>query len=378
MDRDGQQELWPRNRPQTRPPRRAFASLAPAVPSEVYDAYWRFAAERQAIFFRRVRGESPPWTGDPILRTYKFTNVYRASDRVSQYLIRRVIYDGPREPDEVFFRTILFKLFNKIETWETLGRAVGEPTYGGFSVEAYDRVLAAERGRGRSIYSAAYIMPSGSRGKGRVRKHRMHLELLERMMEDEVPARIAGARTMREAFELLLSYPTIGGFLAYQFVTDLNYSELCDFSESEFVVPGPGAADGISKCFISLGGLSGTDVVKLVADRQEMEFERLGLGFETLWGRRLQLIDCQNIFCEVSKYSRVSHPHVTGAAGRTRIKQKFTPAGPTPPPWFPPKWGLNEHIQDELIHIATGCDDAGQSTAAMRSTARDSTGRKEV
>ena len=60
--------------------------------SEVYESYWRFAAERQTIFFKRASGQDPPWTEDHVLATYKFTNAYRASDRVSQYLIRNVIY----------------------------------------------------------------------------------------------------------------------------------------------------------------------------------------------------------------------------------------------------------------------------------------------
>ena len=34
--------------------------LAPAKVSEVYESYWRFAAERQAVFFRRARGETRP------------------------------------------------------------------------------------------------------------------------------------------------------------------------------------------------------------------------------------------------------------------------------------------------------------------------------
>ena len=89
---------------------------------------------------------------------------------------------------------------------------------------------------------------------------------------------------MREAFEILRSYPMIGDFLAYQFVTDLNYSEICDFSEMEFVIPGPGARDGIHKCFSDLGGLSEPDIIRLVTDRQEYEFERLGLVFRSLWG----------------------------------------------------------------------------------------------
>ncbi len=73
-------------------------------------------------FFRRAIGAAQPWTDNPVLAAYKFTNAYRASDRVSQYLIRHVIYrdDLPKSPREVFFRILLFKLFNKIATWELL------------------------------------------------------------------------------------------------------------------------------------------------------------------------------------------------------------------------------------------------------------------
>jgi hypothetical protein len=91
-------------------------SVSPLKPTEVFDTYWRFAAERQEIFFARAAGLPPPWTEDDILARFKFTNAYRAADRVSQFLIRRVIYraDLPGSADEVFFRTILFKLFNRI------------------------------------------------------------------------------------------------------------------------------------------------------------------------------------------------------------------------------------------------------------------------
>jgi hypothetical protein len=337
---DRQRTLWPHSARR----RRTFTSLTPARPSPLYDVYWRFAVERQAVFFRRYRGEPYPWTDDRIITEYKFTNAYRASDRVSQYLIREVIYSGSQEPEEVFFRTMLFKLFNKIETWELLRNEFGEPTYASFNDSAYDSVLTAAMARKQSIYSAAYIMPSGSRKQGSTKKHRSHLQLLRHMMEDEVPARLGTLRTMKAAFELLLSYQMIGEFLAYQYVTDLNYSTLCDYSEMEFVVAGPGASDGILKCFDSLGGLTEAEIIRLVTDRQHLEFERLGLDFETLWGRPLQLIDCQNLFCEISKYSRVSHPHLKGVANRTRIKQKYRPNGKPLPLWYPPKWGINDDI----------------------------------
>ena len=319
----------------------AFRSLAPACPTVVYDTYWRFAAERQAVFFRKLEGGGPPWTDDPTIARHKFTNAYRASDRVSQYLIRNVIYDGDQSVPEVFFRTILFKLFNKIETWELLASCLGMITWEGYSFDRVDSLLSRALASKTRIYSAAYIMPSGGTAFGYRQKHRNHLKLLERMMDDEVPYQVAGSGSMRQAFEILRSYPMISDFLAYQFVTDLNYSEICDFSEMEFVVPGPGARDGIHKCFSDLGGLSEPDIIRLVTERQEYEFDRLGLTFRPLWGRRLQLIDCQNLFCEVSKYARVRHPDVKGVNDRSRIKQVYRPSGGQFEFWFPPKWGIN-------------------------------------
>lgn len=321
--------------------------LAPAKVSEVYESYWRFAAERQHIFFRRARGEARPWTDNAVLTTYKFTNAYRASDRVSQYLIRHVIYraDLPSSPREVFFRIMLFKLFNKIDTWELLERSFGPITFEDYRFARYDEVLAQAMRDGRRIYSAAYIMPPGSSAFGRPAKHQNHLLLLERMMEDRLPDRLAQTCTMQESFEKLRAYPTIGDFLAYQFITDINYSEITDFSEMDFVVPGPGARDGLRKCFADPGGLNEPELIRLMADLQEREFERLGLDFQTLWGRRLQLIDCQNLFCEVDKYARVAHPQIAGRTGRTRIKQKFDPTLVPIELFYPPKWKLNEKIR---------------------------------
>jgi 5-hmdU DNA kinase-like protein len=305
----------------------------------VFDTYWRFAAERQGMFMRRVAGFSPPWTQDAILANHRFTNVYRASDRVSQYLIRHVLYEGPQAPEEVFFRAILFKFFNRIGTWEELVRCIDVPTWRGFAFEEYAKVLDRLLDRGERIYSAAYIMPSPALGSPR--KHRNHLRLLEHMMRDRAPCQIACAGSLQKVFEILRKYPSLGDFLAFQFAVDLNYSELIDFSEMDFVVAGPGAKDGIRKCFSDTGNLTEQEIIALMVERADAEFERLGLAFRTLWGRPLQLIDCQNLFCEVSKYARVAHPEANGDSTRTRIKQKFV-ARPDPvPQWYPPKWRLS-------------------------------------
>ena len=146
---------------------------------------------------------------------------------------------------------------------------------------------------------------------------------------------------MERAFTQVRGYPGIGDFLALQYVTDVNYSQVTDFTEMDFVATGPGAADGIRKCFADTGGLSDADVIRVVAERQEVEFQRLGLEFLSLWGRRLQLIDCQNLFCEVDKYARVKHPDAIGTSGRKRIKQRFRPSPAPIRYWYPPEWGIN-------------------------------------
>lgn len=303
----------------------------------VFETYWRFAAKRQDVFMKRVTGKPPPWTTDPVLSAHRFTNVYRASDRVSQYLIRNVLYAGSDEPGEVFLRCLLFKIFNKIETWEYLVAQVGTPTLDSFDVRRYGEILE-RRIADSSIYSAAYIMPSPPFGHSR--KHVNHLELVKRMIVDRTWARMIDAGSLEKAFKILLGYPSLGDFLAFQFTIDLNYGPSMSYEESEFVVAGPGARDGIRKCFLDPSGLSEAEIIRVMAETASDHFERLDLEFRSLWGRALQPIDCQNVFCEVDKYARVVHPGVSGHSGRTRIKQKYAATTRALPQWYPPKWGL--------------------------------------
>lgn len=321
----------------------ALRHLPPST--RVFDSYWRFACERQRVYFARMEGAPPPWTDDPILGAYRFTNPYRAADRVSQYLLRHVIYDDDHDERDLVFRILLFKLFNRIETWQELRQRGGEPRVATFDPQRYAAVLDEAMARGDRIYSAAYIMPPASRAaSGAGRKHHTHLDLLDQMLRDRLWELIVAARSLREVYELLVGYRGIGPFLAYQLTIDLNYAPLLSHSEMEFVQPGPGALDGVRKCFPGVAAGDVASVIRLVTESQGEHFARRGLQFRSLWGRPLQLIDCQNLFCEISKYARAAHPQVNGTTGRTRIKQRFIAAGPIPPPLFPPKWQLSVQL----------------------------------
>ena len=244
----------------------------------------------------------------------------------------------------MLFRILLFKLFNKESTWKLLEAYLGPPSWQSFSIDKYDQVLSTATAQGKRIYSAAYIIPPVALGQSGV-KHRGHLRLIKLMLKGDLISRLQDSRDLREVFLLFKSFPSLGDFLAFQLAIDLNYSTVINHDEGHFVVAGPGARDGLAKTFPNAARKDAESLIALMMDRQELEFARLKLNFRSLWGRQLQLIDCQNLFCEISKYTRVSHPEIGGLSGRTRIKQTFKPQGPPSQPWYPPKWGINDRIQ---------------------------------
>jgi hypothetical protein len=316
--------------------------VEPKRRTSVYDAYWRFASERHAIFLRRVDGAPAPWTGDPILREFKFCNVYRASDRVSQFLIRNVAY-GERASelpaDDVFLRIVLFRLFSRETTWDLLETATGGVRRSTFAVDHLGDLLQQARQRG-PIYTSAFILAPEPNAAS---KHRSHLSVVDAMFKrGALPAALARSKSLRDVYEALLTWPMIGPFLAYQISIDLNYSEHFAFDENDFTVPGPGALRGLRKVFSDFGDRTPAQLVDLMVESQEREFERLGLRFDGLFGRRLHAIDCQGLFCEVDKYSRAAFPELKSE--RVRIKHRFSPSAHPLELFYPPKWAINSKL----------------------------------
>ena len=152
---------------------------------DVYDLYWYFACERQNIFWKKLNGEEAPWTEDEILQTYKFCNSYRVNDRVSQYLLKKVIYNEKKYNDEdMIFRILLFKLFNKESTWDLLINEFGDVTLKNFDIQRYSKVLEKAISSDTKIYNDAYIS-CATKAFGYDRKHDNHLALLNKIFNIE-------------------------------------------------------------------------------------------------------------------------------------------------------------------------------------------------
>jgi hypothetical protein len=321
----------------------------PTQRPRIYDLYWYFAAERQAVFERRLSGQRWPWTKDPILQTYKFCNVFRAADRVSQYLIRDVAYSAvdDRVNDRIF-QIVAFRTFSKIETWSTVTQILGhQPRICDLTNRQFQVALDESKRTNGGLYTGAFILCANN-AFGYTEKHLNHIALWNKMfVQDKLAPKIRAAKSLNEVYQLLREYPLMGDFMSYQTAVDLNYSSLINFSENDFCQVGPGAIRGIKKAFLDLGDYSPNEIVSWMVERQNQEFKRLGLKFGGLWGRPLHAIDCQGLFCELDKYCRVAAPELQSE--RQRIKCKFSASPASLQFFFPPKWKINDKLPSQAL-----------------------------
>lgn len=279
------------------------------------DEFWQFARARQHLMVTGM-------TEDYILQSFRFTNCYRVCDRVSQYLVWYV--QRTPHPADLLFRTLLFKTFNKIETWEMLGRGMLAITWHPGVLDKVGRIL--EEHGGRHIYAAAFRQPIGRTSWGHRDKWRNHLCMIQYIMEGQDA--LWGCRSLEQLYRTLLQVPMLGPFLAMQFATDLSYA--LDFPGT-FVQPGPGALRGAAKVLgtedwknedAARGLINGLGIA------QGGMFEHLRKGGQYL---PLSHMDIQNMLCEFDKYCRIKHPHLN-SIGRwkkgsaTRPKQRYVPS----------------------------------------------------
>jgi hypothetical protein len=314
----------------------------PIPRSKVYDLYWKFAAERQAIFERRIAGSPPPWSDNPIFQRFKFCNVFRAADRVSQYLIRDVAYCPTKSTNaDRIFQIVAFRTFSKPETWKEVIKQIGRPpTLDDLASGDFERALSMLKARGNGLYTGAFIL-CATKAFGFDEKHKNHVGLFKNMFFDGGMAeKIENAKSLEKIVEILESFPLTGPFMSYQIAIDLNYSDIIDFDENDFTQAGPGSLRGIRKAFEDIGDYTPAEIILWMVERQDQEFERLGLEFNGLYGRKLHAIDCQGLFCELDKYCREAVPEL--ASSRSRIKTLFRPLTEPLKLFFPPKWKLNQ------------------------------------
>ena len=274
-----------------------------------FDAFMAFVVERHRIYERRARGQERPWTKDPILQQYKFTNVYRELDRVTVW-IKEHWREPHKDNEHLWFAMVVARLINNPDTLAELSLP------GKWNGSQFLRVMARRRREGKKMFGGAYIISTNGISQDK-----------SVYLADSVFGPLWEARKMvapREKDSLfqfaarLRIYQGMGSFIAAQVVADMKYTPtLINASDWwTFALSGPGSRRGMSY-------LMGMDPrTKWQEHEWKDALDELSVLVKDRTDHakmpRLHNQDLQNGLCEWSKFRRTQ-------LGTGRPKQRFVP-----------------------------------------------------
>ena len=277
--------------------------------------YWQ--KERENIRVNKeIHKLPPPWTDDPILQEFKFCQVFREDDRTTRWFVKH-IRDPLQDKPSVIMATVIFRWFNLIETGKTL-------------IEHdlllnWDRKKAIEEITKKPKWiTGAYIIKSPNR----MNKVTGVAECISHMWQDRNyiidtlgEYWVKKESSLEKTWELILKYPYMGPFMAYEVVTDLSHTYLLQNAEDRltWANAGPGAMRGLNRltgrelefCRKSHDwNKEMNDLYKVVTEDYKIWFNRKDLPYE--------MREIEGGLCEFDKYSRI----IKGE-GRTRSIYKY-------------------------------------------------------
>lgn len=296
------------------------------------DSLLQLMRERHAIYLRRAAGlPREEWTQDPILQTYKFTNVYRELDR--QTILLR---EGWREPYADHYNLwFAMAMARQINWWPTLAD-IGFPEQ--WSDYAANRAVATMRSRalrGLKVYTGAYmlrcdIQDDTTPDKPAYTIHKVLNPLWLEMPHLESEMGFGGAnfftwlediapreRSVQKVHQWFMQYHGWGGFLSYEVVTDLMETRYLReaYDRDEWAFAGPGAVRGLNRL---LGRDLNTSLSPLQAlGLMQVAFAQVREEWPDEWPT-LHLREIEHSLCEFDKYERVR-------LGQGRPRSRFTP-----------------------------------------------------
>lgn len=207
--------------------------------------YFYWINERHAIYQRRVNGEPGPWTGNPVLRKYKFTNPFRENDRDTIWM--REHWTGPnrgRPFAEQIFNCGFFRMFGGIDFLKEHGWV------NDWDPEHTKDVAARMLKHRHKVFTGAYIVTNQGMTlpKQQVVVDYFLTPLWEAREHLAEVARNQSLQSLHRAFKDLPGFGG-GGFMAYEVVTDLNYTPVLNDAKDRYswANAGPGAKRGLNR-----------------------------------------------------------------------------------------------------------------------------------
>lgn len=258
-----------------------------------FELLCNWMSQRERVRLAKAAGQQPPWTCDPVLRHYRFCNVRRMDDKVSNWLLENW-YLPYYNHKNALIACVLARQFNKIETLE----AIGFP-----EVWRPHRVHAVVQKRMLlgPVYSAAYVI-TGTLSKEK-KPHQSIYSVVD-VIHKAKP--LVNTSSMKDTADMLMTFRGISSFTAGQIVSDLRHAIDGTWADRmEWAPVGPGSRRGMNR-------LLGRE---LLAPMRQSEFgELLQALIENLGSKdmdsitdRMEAMDYQSCLCEYDKYCRVVH-----------------------------------------------------------------------
>lgn len=287
-----------------------------------HERYYAWIYERQLIWYRRHMLHAPgPWTDDPILARFRFTNTYRELDRGTLYCHDIVLPKGEMDSlERALMRLITYRIFNKVATYDKIfrprgyfnSRDAGEPDWEGIS-EALTTMQESE-----PVFTGAHTVSSYYHVKGSASKSEKVVEFLIELfgkiqsVAEEVHGRRGDAQAVHK---YLQSFSGIGDFLAYELISDLAYTDYVDFDEDQWANAGPGALEGLKLLYPNRPGLSPMQLMQELQQLQDRYFASMGmlslaLIAPSVHSVRMTLRNIEGGLCEYYKYNKCLGGHI--------------------------------------------------------------------
>lgn len=292
--------------------------------------YLDFVCERHAIWWKRQQGAEGPWTSDPVLRTRKFTNVFRVLDYGSQFLLRDLLNeDEHMDSGVVLMRCFLYRYTNRPEPWLAFHEEFGRYPIREDLERNLPDLWKDYRAGGNPVFGNAYKMFSGAENAGTDRLTWI-TELTNRFFgfgDDDVTYDFLMAKRPADKLAVLKSIPRCADFMGMQILTDWGYYDP-SWHENGFVVPGPGAHVGAKE----IGMADPWEAIRWAHQALTWREDIPLLPVHDGW-REPSWMDVQNTFCEFGKYVRY-----TGKPTPTRGDYRPAHPGKQSAPSVPKHW----------------------------------------
>lgn len=290
-----------------------------AEPTLDWDAvhhFKTFVKDRYRIHKRKDVKQLPaPWTTNPILKEYKFTNVRREHDRQTRYLIENISNNPELTLEDKIVNSFLFRSWNNWATLKDFGfpyaahflydpatKEAVRPLYKSLSKLEPDR-LWYNNAYNQGGTKQAWKRPNpDAQIEKDIPLRPFHVGVW--LGEQEIVDKLLAAKDQQEAFDIIKSVRGFADFLAYQVFVDLTYIKEFPFSENEFTIAGPGCKKGLDYIFKDRDGMTYEECLFWLRDNIDVDVLNL---FNDLpkYDRCMNVMSLENCMCELSKYIRV-------------------------------------------------------------------------